>query len=526
MVLPVDIDTTYADDGSDASVKLHQQHHDEIHTRLNAIATFHAPAPSGTASIDTAALQALINSAAALGGGEVHLQVGGYKLDATLTILNCSNVKLVGAGAFHDIYGGFSSPTGTVLAWHGSSGGTVLSVGGTNAMTSYNRDLVVKDLAIDCRSLAGRGLLVTSSWWGTYQNLHIRNATICNLDILTVTDDIADVAQDTQGCLFDKISIRAVDGSGTGDTGIGVRLGSGTVGLGNTCLNNFYDLHIYHINGIGLRLGDCDTNRFYGIWTTGGTAYGIELHGGNVANKGHARANQFFGVQAASGIMTRTTGYTTLPNRNYMFGLSRENSAPLPVSEDAAHLAYITDEGETLGIYNNQNRLASGEDVMDRRWANSSSAAMGSGNLKLTYFTAEKSETITQVRILSGATAAGTPTLFRIGIYSVASNGDLTLVASTANDTTICDSTFTTYTKSLSASWKKTAGRRYAVGILSVATTAPTTYGYQSASGVQDQSPRLTGSVPSQTDLPSSVTSASITNANNASHAHYAVLLP
>lgn len=36
MVLPVDIDTVYADDGADASVKLHQQHHDTIHAAVNA----------------------------------------------------------------------------------------------------------------------------------------------------------------------------------------------------------------------------------------------------------------------------------------------------------------------------------------------------------------------------------------------------------------------------------------------------------------------------------------------------------
>jgi hypothetical protein len=38
MVLPTNVDTTYADDGSDASVKLHQQHHDTIHAAVNAAA--------------------------------------------------------------------------------------------------------------------------------------------------------------------------------------------------------------------------------------------------------------------------------------------------------------------------------------------------------------------------------------------------------------------------------------------------------------------------------------------------------
>lgn len=37
MPLPEDIDATYADSGSDASVKLHQQHHDEIHAAINAL---------------------------------------------------------------------------------------------------------------------------------------------------------------------------------------------------------------------------------------------------------------------------------------------------------------------------------------------------------------------------------------------------------------------------------------------------------------------------------------------------------
>lgn len=33
--LPVNVDTTYADSGADASVKVHQQHHDALHTNAN-----------------------------------------------------------------------------------------------------------------------------------------------------------------------------------------------------------------------------------------------------------------------------------------------------------------------------------------------------------------------------------------------------------------------------------------------------------------------------------------------------------
>lgn len=47
MVLPTNIDSVYADDGGDASVKEHQQHHDEIHAAVNALPTTYAPLANG-----------------------------------------------------------------------------------------------------------------------------------------------------------------------------------------------------------------------------------------------------------------------------------------------------------------------------------------------------------------------------------------------------------------------------------------------------------------------------------------------
>lgn len=43
--LPVNIDTTYVDSGTDASVKTHQQHHDAIHAIVNAVDTAVPSAP-------------------------------------------------------------------------------------------------------------------------------------------------------------------------------------------------------------------------------------------------------------------------------------------------------------------------------------------------------------------------------------------------------------------------------------------------------------------------------------------------
>lgn len=156
-----------------------------------------------------------------------------------------------------------------------------------------------------------------------------------------------------------------------------------------------------------------------------------------------------------------------------------------------------------------------GEAVADRHliWAGTNS--LGSGALQLTYFVAQTSETINQIVAYSSATAAATVTLVRFAVYSVAANGDLTLVASTVNDPTLLTVTHTRYAKATTAPWAKVAGQRYAAGILSVSTTSPTTYSITSlGAGVVDtifsQQPRISGSVSGQTDLPASVAAASV----------------
>lgn len=157
--------------------------------------------------------------------------------------------------------------------------------------------------------------------------------------------------------------------------------------------------------------------------------------------------------------------------------------------------------------------LSSGEEVFPRHCAAFTTVATGSGNLRLSFFTARTTESITKVRLTSGSTAAGaTPTLVRVGVYSVAGNGDITLEAAIANDTTLLAAATTEYERSLTATFNKVAGSRYAVGVLVVtAATAPTLQG-TSAGGpsIAARAPRLTAFVSGQTDLPASVASASL----------------
>ena len=156
----------------------------------------------------------------------------------------------------------------------------------------------------------------------------------------------------------------------------------------------------------------------------------------------------------------------------------------------------------------------------------SNGVATSGGTLRFVYFVAQRTETINNLTVYSGSTAAGaTPTLVRYGVYTVDGSGNLTLAHSIANDTAIFASTNTGYTRALTSSWSKVKGTRYAIGVLVVtAAAAPTLTGQSVAAlanimGGSANKLRRTSALTSQTDLPASVTSGSLTG----SSAHYYV---
>lgn len=204
--------------------------------------------------------------------------------------------------------------------------------------------------------------------------------------------------------------------------------------------------------------------------------------------------------------------------------LSSNDELPV-VDSDASYGLKNIKYSDLLAGLVDPDALTSGESTLSRR-AIMNGATLTSGIVRLTYFTARKTETINSVRVGTHTTAAGaTPTLCRIGIYSVDGSGNLTLVASTANDTALFAAASTTYTKALSASWSKTAGQRYAVGVLVVTgATAPTIQGQiLSIADELAQAPRLCGARSGQSDLPSSI---SVGNVADATHQCYVAMVP
>ena len=174
--------------------------------------------------------------------------------------------------------------------------------------------------------------------------------------------------------------------------------------------------------------------------------------------------------------------------------------------------------------------LASGQETVPRVAMASTGLVTVAGSMRLTYFTARKSETCTKLRSVSGNTAAVGSTLAKMGLYSVAANGDLTLVASTANTTTLWSAASTTYEVATAAAYDLTKGARYAFAVLVVgATTAPTLAGAGtglSTSGEHATAPRIGGTVTGQTDLPASVTAATLASSNAFAGLHYGVCVP
>jgi hypothetical protein len=162
--------------------------------------------------------------------------------------------------------------------------------------------------------------------------------------------------------------------------------------------------------------------------------------------------------------------------------------------------------------------LVSGEATFDPRLG--VAITLATQRLQLTYFTALRTETCTQIVCYTAGNAAGaTPSLCQMALYSVDASDNLTLIASTPNDTTLFALANTRYAKATSASFTKIQGQRYAVAILVVSSaTVPSIYGNGGMGGtglVFNTLPRRQGRVGSQTSLPASISAGTVTIESN-----------
>lgn len=172
--------------------------------------------------------------------------------------------------------------------------------------------------------------------------------------------------------------------------------------------------------------------------------------------------------------------------------------------------------------------LETGEEVYSREDLGSSSVTAISQSMRLVYFTAKKSFTTTQVRVIGGSTAAAaTPTLIENGLFEINAAGDGTRAAVTANDPGLYSVASSTHTRLWLAPYTLIIGLRYALSWLTVSSFAvPTLTGMNlilAATAEASLSPRINGTIANQTATPTSFLAAAV---GSITARPYGVILP
>lgn len=169
-------------------------------------------------------------------------------------------------------------------------------------------------------------------------------------------------------------------------------------------------------------------------------------------------------------------------------------------------------EGDVFSVFPGTNSRPGGIETLPR-WG-LAQQTFATGQLRISWFTSAVTRTITQMAFTPTTTAASGTTLIRYGLYRLEQDNSATLVASTANDTTLLPTLNVESTKALSASYTVLAGVRYGAALVQVGGTVGTPIGLNTSTFAIAMLPLLATVLTSQTDLPATITAAQ--NAGNA----------
>ena len=234
-------------------------------------------------------------------------------------------------------------------------------------------------------------------------------------------------------------------------------------------------------------------------------------------------------VPGAAGVPSETDEggltYDSSATRRRLLVRNNNRWVQLSTGDDAASAA-----NERVGAGPHQSHF----DIFMRDLADGSTAPSAAGQVRFSLFTANRDFPFSWITYGTRATAAAGGTLRRYGLYTVASDGALQIVARTASDTTRLAAANTWYPRQLDttggypASYTLQMGLVYAVAQLCVGTTTQpaicsrsvgagmiaggfpsTASGTPSVSNVHDR--WIHGYLNGQTDLPTTVASGALT---------------
>ena len=300
---------------------------------------------------DTAPIQAAIDYVETLNGGVVELPQGNFKVTNTLQIDGGKGVQLIGQGSdgIHD--GGTGAAAATTVSWYGASGGTVINVSSTSgAGNSRQFGSAVSAIKIDCRSIAGVGLLVNSVRECNFTRLFILSPTIAGVKSTTLGNANLAESSDTQRCVFDRISVRAIDNSATRPAhGLWLTSHSPVGANSNTSLNLFTqcDMQMWGGpgSGYGLFLEDGDNNTFMNLRVIRASATTVEAV--RLVGNTYCDSNHFWNLSAggANSITIKGTnsGFAINPTRNSFWATDNGNGTQYPNADPGVIFTYHSD---------------------------------------------------------------------------------------------------------------------------------------------------------------------------------------
>ena len=221
-----------------------------------------------------------------------------------------------------------------------------------------------------------------------------------------------------------------------------------------------------------------------------------------------ASASVNFATTSGTAVYANTAGTATPSAHASTHGSAGSDAVTLAQSQ-VTNLA--TDLGAKTNVethLSNLNQSSSVVDTIPRGFTvfATAGATLALGTIAFYFFTPLKTTTVSQMTMISGATASSGLTLARMGLYTF-DGTTATLVAQTANDTTLFNATGTVYTRIFNttggypATYTLVAGQRYAAAVLQTGTTAATLLGYAPNATLMNQLPRVTAAMTSQTDL-------------------------
>jgi hypothetical protein len=208
--------------------------------------------------------------------------------------------------------------------------------------------------------------------------------------------------------------------------------------------------------------------------------------------------------------------------------VSIQNAASVPSTVSSGVIVYSENgrlkvrDGEktfevTETVVSQETSAVSGVDALPRQFVTAAQTQVDS-SVRMTLFSVTRPVTVSSITVGTADQAASGTTTARLGLYEF-DGTTYTLLARTANDTTLFNATFSLFTRSFDtgggypASYTLEPGKRYGFALIVSGTTMPRLYGNGfTASAINNLTPRLGVVISGETDLPATSTSTAGNN--------------